>query len=133
MSAHLLAGKRALDIIEMIGAREGDLSFYDLSTKLDIASANLKRLLKVLIAEDWIFRDKLTKKYSANIRALQLGHSLRNRSSEIISPIISDLAKGAGHSACFEVFRGIALRFWPRQSSEAPIISLMSFRPILIG
>jgi DNA-binding IclR family transcriptional regulator len=108
VSAPLLAGKRALDIIEMIGACESEISFSELSTKLDISSASLTRLLKVLIAEDWIVRDKLTKKYSVNIRALQLGHSLRNRSpsSEIISPIISDLAQVAGHSACFGAFRG---------------------------
>lgn len=108
MSSPLLAGKRALEIIEMIGACEGHLSFSELSAKLGISSASLTRLLKVLIAEDWIVRDKKTKQYSASIRALQLGHSLRNRSpsSEIISPIITELAETTGHSACFGAFRG---------------------------
>ena len=92
----------------MIGACEGDLSFSEISAKLDISSASLTRLLKVLIAEDWIIRDTNTKKYSASIRALQLGHSLRNRSpsSEIITPIISELAEVSGHSTCFTAFRG---------------------------
>jgi len=108
VSNPLITGIRALSLLELIGSRRGGVSFTAMSTELRIAAASLTRLLTMLLAEDWILQDVVTRHYFAGWRMLQLADDLRlhSPSLDLTAPIVYDLSHATGHSACFAMFQG---------------------------
>jgi DNA-binding IclR family transcriptional regulator len=104
----LAAGRRALQLIELIGTKRGGLSFSALGAALDISAASLTRLIKMLQAEDWIRHEDHSGLYIAGFRLLQLGDDMRGHNAVVdaVAPIIYDLSQRTGHSACFATYRG---------------------------
>jgi DNA-binding IclR family transcriptional regulator len=105
----LAAGRRSLQLIELIGTKRGGASFSALAATLDISAASLTRLLRMLQAEDWIRHEDHSGLYIAGYRLLQLGDDMRGHNPivEAVAPIIYDLSQQqTGHSACFATYQG---------------------------
>jgi DNA-binding IclR family transcriptional regulator len=107
-SGGLMTGRRSLALLEMIGQRRGGYSFSQLVTQTGLSAASLTRLLKMLVAEGWIYRAEHDGMYSIGARMLQLSDDLRvhNPSLDIIAPVVRDLSLSLGHSACVAAFNG---------------------------
>jgi DNA-binding IclR family transcriptional regulator len=104
----LTSGRRALSVVELIGGRRGGLSFSQLESALEISPASLTRLLRMLCAEDWIRQEEMTRHYIASSRLLQLGDDMRSHTPALdaLAPVVTDLSRQTGHSACFATFQG---------------------------
>lgn len=107
-SGALMTGRRALGLIELIARRRGGYSFSELSIATELSSASLSRLLKMLVAEEWIHHADHTGTYSIGSRLLQLSDDMRvhSPSIDIIQPVVRDLALKLGHSVCLAAFQG---------------------------
>lgn len=103
-----MTGRRSLALLEMIAQRRGGYSFSQLVTATGLSAASLTRLLKMLVAEGWIYHASHDGMYSVGARMLQLSDDLRvhNPSIDIVAPIVRDLAMSIGHSACLAAFNG---------------------------
>lgn len=101
MSA-LVAGRRALEIIELLARSPSGKNFGAIEQQLGLSASSLSRLLKMLTDEGWVATDHRRKYVIAN-RAHKLSELLSGRwsESEIVKPIVDRLAQLHGHSACF--------------------------------
>lgn len=108
LGSPLVAGRRALRLVELVGAQRGGLSFSELSQRMELSSASLTRLLKMLVAEEWIRPSDVGARYVAGSRLFELGDDLRSHHplADLVAPVVYDLAHETGHSACVAAFQG---------------------------
>ncbi len=101
----LLAGRRALSIVDALSRAPEGLSFSKLETEIGVSAASLSRLLKMLLNEGWIETEQRGR-YVVGARTMTLARHLSGHWSEheIIEPVVKDLAIATGHSACFARF-----------------------------
>ena len=72
---------------------------------MDMSSASLSRLLRMLLDEGWVRNDG-DGSYVAGAKLLQLGRHLNGHWSEheLVEPIVQRVALRTGHSSCFARF-----------------------------
>lgn len=101
----LLAGRRALSIVDALSRAPEGLSFSRLESEIGVSAASLSRLLKMLLNEGWIETEQRGR-YVVGARTMTLARHLSGHWSEheIIEPVVKDLAIATGHSACFARF-----------------------------
>lgn len=101
----LLAGRRALSIVDALSRAPEGLSFSKLESEIGVSAASLSRLLKMLLNEGWIETEQRGR-YVVGARTMTLARHLSGHWSEheIIEPVVKDLAIATGHSACFARF-----------------------------
>lgn len=101
----LLAGRRALSVVEALSRTQQGMSFSMLQDHMGVSAASLSRLLKMLLDEGWIELDQQGR-YGVGARLMTLSRQLAGHWSEheVIEPVIRDLALQVGHSACFARF-----------------------------
>ncbi len=101
----LLAGRRALNVVDALSRAPEGLSFSKLESEIGVSAASLSRLLKMLLNEGWIETEQRGR-YVVGARTMTLARHLSGHWSEheIIEPVIKDLAFTTGHSACFARF-----------------------------
>jgi DNA-binding IclR family transcriptional regulator len=104
----LVAGRRALALIEAISANPQVATFSELAERLALSPATLTRLLKVLVDEGWIRQERPNGRYVIGHRTLALAHSLRSFGlhSPLAQGVVISLAHVSGHSACVATFQG---------------------------
>ena len=98
----LLAGRRALSVVEALARSPEPMSFSKLEEVIGVSSATLSRLLKMLLSEGWIEMEPQGK-YAVGSRLNTVARHLSGHWSEheIVDPVIKELAFETGHSACF--------------------------------
>lgn len=101
----LLAGRRALSVVDALSRAPEGLSFSKLEVEIGVSAASLSRLLKMLLNEGWIETEQRGR-YVVGARTMTLARHLSGHWSEheIIEPVVKDLAIATGHSACFARF-----------------------------
>lgn len=101
----LLAGRRALSVVDALSRAPEGLSFSKLEIEIGVSAASLSRLLKMLLNEGWIETEQRGR-YVVGARTMTLARHLSGHWSEheIIEPVVKDLAIATGHSACFARF-----------------------------
>lgn len=101
----LLAGRRALSVVDALSRAPEGLSFSKLEVEIGVSAASLSRLLKMLLNEGWIETEQRGR-YVVGARTMTLARHLSGHWSEheIIEPVVKDLAVATGHSACFARF-----------------------------
>lgn len=101
----LLAGRRALSVVDALSRAPEGLSFSKLEIEIGVSAASLSRLLKMLLNEGWIETEQRGC-YVVGARTMTLARHLSGHWSdhEIIEPVVKDLAIATGHSACFARF-----------------------------
>jgi DNA-binding IclR family transcriptional regulator len=108
MENPLVAGSRSLAVIEIVGRNPAGMAFTALATTLQLSSATLTRILKMLVIEEWIRQDRHTGHYVPGHRLLKLGEAMRRQSliGDVVAPIVNELSASTGHSACFAASQG---------------------------
>lgn len=103
--SQLLAGRRALNIIDALSLAPEGLSFSQLEATIGVSAATLSRLLKMLLDESWIETEQKGL-YVIGARMMTVARHLSGHWSEheIIEPVVKELAFLTGHSACFARF-----------------------------
>lgn len=101
----MLAGRRALIILDTLARAPEGLSFSKLEAEIGVSAASLSRLLKMLLNEGWIDTEQRGH-YVVGARAMTMARHLSGHWSEaeIIEPVVRTLAFETGHSACFARF-----------------------------
>ncbi len=101
----LLAGRRALIILDTLSRTPEGMSFSKLESEIGVSAASLSRLLKMLLNEGWIETEQRGH-YVVGARAMTMARHLSGHWSEaeIIEPVVKNLAFETGHSACFARF-----------------------------
>jgi len=103
--SQLLSGRRALSLVETLARVPGGLTFSRLETAIGVSAASLSRLLKMLLNEGWV-ENEPSGKYAIAARMMTLARHLNGHWSEheILEPVVQELARLTGHSACFARF-----------------------------
>lgn len=103
--SQLLAGRRALGVIEVLASEPDGIAFSKLESIMGLSAPSLSRLLKMLIDEAWIETDHQGK-YLVAPRTMTLARKLSGHWSEyeLVEPLVRDLAYASGDSACFARF-----------------------------
>lgn len=101
----MLSGRRALRAVELLARAPEGLAFSRLERALEISSASLARLLRMLVAEGWT-QTNAAGHYIVGPKLMVLSRHLARHWSdhELLEPIVVDLARATGHSACFARF-----------------------------
>ena len=101
----LLAGRRALNVVETLARSPTPLSFSKLEEVIGVSSATLSRLLKMLLGEGWVEMDPQGL-YMVGARLNTMARHLTGHWSEheIVDPVVKALAIDSGQSACFARF-----------------------------
>lgn len=104
----LVAGRRALALVEAIGRDPQASTFSELAERLELSDASLSRLLKVLVEEAWLRQERPNGRYVVGHRTLALAHALRSfgLQSPLVQGSVMSLAHVSGHSACVASFQG---------------------------
>ncbi|MBL8582932.1 MAG: helix-turn-helix domain-containing protein [Rhizobiaceae bacterium] len=108
MNNPLVAGRRALALVEAIGRDPQAATFSELAERLELSDASLNRLLKVLVEEEWLRQERPNGRYVVGHRTLALAHALRSFGlhSPLVQGSVMSLAHVSGHSACVASFQG---------------------------
>lgn len=108
MTNLLVAGRRALALVEAISRDPRAATFSELAERLSLSPASLTRLLKMLVDEGWIRQERPNGRYAVAHRALTFAHSLRSFGlhSPLTQGVVTSLAHVSGHSACVATFQG---------------------------
>lgn len=72
----LAAGRRALRLIEIVAHHPDGCSFSTLSAQTGLSSASMSRLLKTLVAEQWLVHATRDAPYTAGARLCGLGERM---------------------------------------------------------
>ena len=108
MTNPLVAGRRALALVEAVGRDPQASTFSELAGRMGLSDASLSRLLKVLVEEGWLRQERPSGRYAVGHRTLALAHALRSAGlhSPLIQGAVTSLAHVSGHSACVASFQG---------------------------
>lgn len=108
MTNPLVAGRRALALVEAIGRDPQASTFSELAVRMGLSDASLSRLLKVLVEEEWLRQERPNGRYVVGHRTLALAHALRSFGlhSPLVQGSVMSLAHVSGHSACVAAFQG---------------------------
>jgi DNA-binding IclR family transcriptional regulator len=95
-----MAGSQSLDrgiaVLELLDASTRPIGVREISRQLDLSPAIVQRLLKTLVAHNYVRQDEDTRRYSIGYRALSLGTSLE-RTDNIIVAAHGELQKLASN------------------------------------
>ena len=96
--------RRSFKLLEVMGLRHTGMTFNEISLLFpDAPASSVSRLLKALQDEQIVSKNEESRFYLLGERAIQLGRKLRGQISysELLRPIIDDLANELGHSSVF--------------------------------
>jgi DNA-binding IclR family transcriptional regulator len=97
-----------LALVEAIGRDPQASTFSELAGRMGLSDASLSRLLKMLVAEEWLRQERPSGRYVVGHRTLALAHALRSFGlhSPLVQGSVMSLAHVSGHSACVASFQG---------------------------
>lgn len=102
--------ERAIRILLMFGTRNNEMGIVELSNSLGIHRSTVSRILKVLVAYEFLEQNPQTKRFSlgqANIRlASSLKQSLKTNLVQIAKPYADDLRNRSEETTIIETLAG---------------------------
>jgi len=104
------SAEKALNILLAFVPFNNEMGTTDLSKKLGIHKSTVSRLIKLLVAKDFLQQNPLTRKYMLGKSALKIGNattrSLDSKLLTVAQPYLSELSQLLGESAALEILSG---------------------------
>ena len=108
--ANSSSAEKALNILLAFVPYNNEMGTTDLSRKLGIHKSTVSRLIKLLVATDFLQQNPLTKKYMLGKSALKIGNattrSLDSKLLTVAQPHLSELSQLIGESVALEMLSG---------------------------
>ena len=104
------SAEKALNILLAFTPDNNELGTTDLSVKLGLHKSTTSRLIKLLVATNFLQQNPLTKKYLLGSSALKIGHattrSLDSKLLTVAHPCLAELSQLLGESVALEMLSG---------------------------
>lgn len=108
--ANSSSAEKALNILLAFAPFNNEMGTTDLSKKLGIHKSTVSRLIKLLVATDFLQQNPLTRKYMLGKSALKIGNattrSLDSKLLTVAQPYLAELSQLLGESAALEMLSG---------------------------
>jgi len=109
-TANSSSAEKALNILLSFTPYNNELGTTDLSKKLGIHKSTISRLIKQLVATDFLQQNPFTRKYMLGKSALKIGHATtRSLDSKLLTtaqPYLNRLSQLTGESVALEMLSG---------------------------
>lgn len=135
---------RALSVLKLLGSASGELSGNEIGTTLGLSSGTANRIIRALVAEDFIARNPRTDCYFLGRGAVLLGEAAqRSFGIDKMLPLLEQLNAETGESVNLSVRDGnesvvmmrvqstLPLRFEQRPGARFPLYTTASGKAIL--
>ena len=104
------SAEKALTILLAFTPDNNEMGTTDLSLKLGLHKSTTSRLIKLLVATNFLQQNPLTKKYLLGSSALRIGHattrSLDSKLLAVAHPCLAELSQLLGESVAMEMLSG---------------------------
>jgi len=111
IAANSSSAEKALNILLAFSPFNNELGTTELSTKLGIHKSTTSRLIKLLVANNFLQQNPLTKKYMLGQSAIKIGNaatrSIDSRLMAIAQPCLTELSQVTGESIALEMLSGV--------------------------
>lgn len=105
------SAEKALNILLAFSPFNNELGTTELSTKLGIHKSTISRLIKLLVATNFLQQNPLTKKYMLGQSAIRIGNaatrSIDSRLMAVAQPCLTELSQKTGESIALEMLSGV--------------------------
>jgi IclR family transcriptional regulator, acetate operon repressor len=91
--------ERALDILELLSRREGELGVSEIGAEVGLANGTVHRLLATLTARGYARQNPGTRKYTLGLKALTLSSSAREQLGPLARPFLEELMEVSQESS----------------------------------
>ena len=108
MPESVKSARRALDVLELLTAREAELTFTEIGTVLDLPRSSLHGLLRTLVEAGWLEYREGSHGYALGIRTLEAGNAY-SRSltlAERAYPVMTGIRDQIGETVQLAVLDG---------------------------
>jgi DNA-binding IclR family transcriptional regulator len=115
---------RALDLLEHLGASDGDMSLADLARATGLQPPTAHRLLQTLVQRDWVVRNPSTTHYRLSRKLLSIVGDIEARTARLRAlarPHLIALRNDTGESTNLVVLDGLAAVYIDQVPSQRPI------------
>ena len=121
---------RALDILELIEARQRGASLRDVEERLGIPRATAFRIIKTLEERGYLFKNGTAGEYQLGVRAIALGSGLVDQDdvSQVAQRYMSELADQTGQTVQLGVLVQYQVMYVWQVKADAPISVIVPLR-----
>lgn len=113
----------AIDVLEELARRGGEIGVTDLSKRLKLHKNNVFRLLATLELRGYVEQNKENEFYRLGVRTLQLGQAYLAQSTLVVKaqPIIKSLAEAVGETVSLAVLQNGQVQYPVSIESRRPV------------
>lgn len=115
---------RALNLLEALGASDGDASLGDLARTTGLQPPTAHRLLATLVQREWVVRNPNTSHYRLSRKLLSIAGDIEARTARLCAvarPHLTALRDDTGESTNLVVLDGLAAVYIDQVPSQRPI------------